>query len=183
MLTTAAVFGGGALGIVQWMGRDAAMERPVVFLSQKTPAELRERLRQLGSELAIRTRVVAALVRKEQDALQLEPSAGQAGTGIDSSIRIQTELEKAALIILHQADRRYDELDLKASAIEEYRQVIEYFPSTLGARKARQRLARIEKGLEGVYDEKADRRNGFVRHGSTDNRIGKWDPAADRGQT
>lgn len=193
-LTTAAALGVAALGIVQLMDRGVPiannssqqvakdseisagskpipMDKSIAALSQKNPAEIQERLRQLEIELEIKTMVVAALVRKEQDTLELDESASRIELKINASIRMRTELEKAALIILQQANRRYDELNLKASAIEEYRQVIEYFPSTLGAREARERLAQIETNQEGVYYEKGDDDKDFVHVGSTNGSI------------
>ena len=193
-LTAAAALGVAALGIVQLMDRGVPIannssqqaakdigispgsepipvDKSIAANSPKNPAEIQQRLRQLEIELEIRTMVVAALVKQEQDELVRDESANRIEHKINASIRMRTELEKAALIILQQANRRYDELNLKASAIEEYRQVIEYFPSTLGAREARERLAQIETNQEGVYYEKGDDDKGFVHVGSTDGSI------------
>lgn len=57
---------------------------------------------------------------------------------------VHRQLDKAAFIIVYQADRMYRELNLRESAIESYNQAIKLFPQTQWAKVARERLAEIE---------------------------------------
>jgi len=63
---------------------------------------------------------------------------------------IEQELERAAYLIVYQADRYHRELDLPESAIASYRETIELFPRTRAAQTARVRLAELgnEKGSQ-----------------------------------
>ena len=57
---------------------------------------------------------------------------------------VRQQMDKAAFIIVYQADRMYRELNLHESAIASYRQSIKLFPQTRWADVARERLAEIE---------------------------------------
>jgi len=57
---------------------------------------------------------------------------------------IQKQVDKTAFNLVYQADRMYRELNLKSSAIQTYKRVIELFPETHGAEVARERLLEIQ---------------------------------------
>jgi hypothetical protein len=57
---------------------------------------------------------------------------------------VDEELERAAYLIVYQADRYHRELDMPASAITSYRQTIDLYPGTRAAQTARDRLCQIE---------------------------------------
>jgi TolA-binding protein len=63
----------------------------------------------------------------------------------DPLVEVKEQLDKAAFIIVYQADRKYNELDLKESAIADYRQVIKLYPQTMWAGKAQERLNGIDQ--------------------------------------
>lgn len=56
---------------------------------------------------------------------------------------VENQVERAAFITVHYADRLYRELGQTRSAVESYRQTIEQFPQTQSANVARRRLAEI----------------------------------------
>lgn len=57
---------------------------------------------------------------------------------------VDEELERAAYLIVYQADRYHRELDMPESAIASYRQAIDLFPGTRAAQTAQDRLGQIE---------------------------------------
>ncbi len=58
---------------------------------------------------------------------------------------VENQVERAAFITVHYADRLYRELGQTRSAIESYRRTIELFPQTRSANVARRRLAEFQK--------------------------------------
>lgn len=64
----------------------------------------------------------------------------QLATVGDPLDEIDEQIEKAAGIIVHYADRKLNQLDLKESALADYRRVIQRFGQTYWAQVARQRL-------------------------------------------
>ena len=49
-------------------------------------------------------------------------------------------MEKAATTTLSQADRKYNQLDLKESAMADYRQIVQLYPQTQAAQQAQKRI-------------------------------------------
>lgn len=64
----------------------------------------------------------------------------------DPADDVRQEIERTALIIVHQADRKHQRLGLTESAVRDYQSVVESFPHTEWADVARMRLAALEKG-------------------------------------
>ena len=58
--------------------------------------------------------------------------------------RMESQIDRAAFVIVAQADRKARRWNLTDSAANDYRRVIELFPSTRWADVARQRLAGTE---------------------------------------
>lgn len=57
---------------------------------------------------------------------------------------IRKQVDKTAFILVYQADRMYNELNQKDSAIRAYNRVIKLFPQTQSAKVAEQRLSEIQ---------------------------------------
>jgi outer membrane protein assembly factor BamD (BamD/ComL family) len=55
------------------------------------------------------------------------------------------QVDKAAFVLVYQADRLYRELNRTESAVEAYNQVIQFFPKNRWADVARQRLSEIRE--------------------------------------
>ncbi len=81
----------------------------------------------------------ASLKQQRLDELQ-----AQLASIPDPIEEIQKQVDKTAFILVCQADRMYHEFDLKASAIQTYKRVIERFGQTQWAEVARNRLAEIK---------------------------------------
>lgn len=103
---------------------------------------------------ALRMELLA--IRAEAEALRAEVLAARpapARTHVRPAVTMDTvddELERAAYLIVYQADRYHRELDLPKLAIASYRQTIDLFPKTRAAQTARDRLTELEtpKGHE-----------------------------------
>ena len=97
--------------------------------------QLQQELKQLQDQVdALRVELDTALaVLRELQAARSDPLA-----------EVQRQVERAAFIMVFQADRMYRQLRLPASAVDSYRRVIALFPDTHWAQVARQRLSEIE---------------------------------------
>jgi hypothetical protein len=124
------------------VGRDGPQQAVQVEIEQ-----LRAEVAQLRAEAEERKAILTEVLKRQErqeriDRLEaLERQVRQQG---DPSAEVNRLVERAALVILYQADRKYNELDLKESAIADYRQVIKLYPETRWAESARQRLADIK---------------------------------------
>jgi TolA-binding protein len=58
---------------------------------------------------------------------------------------IEKNVDKTAFILIYQADRMYNELNQKESAVKAYQQIIELFPNNQWAEQARKRLSEIKE--------------------------------------
>ena len=54
-------------------------------------------------------------------------------------------MDKAAFVLIYQADRLYKELNRTESAVAAYKEIIQLFPTNRWAEVARERLAEIDK--------------------------------------
>ena len=111
--------------------------------SRDEVVRLRAEIKQLRAEaddiLAAAKRML--VLQKRQTLLaELERIRAQP----DPIEQVRQQMDKAAFIIVYQADRMYRELNLHESAIESYQQAITLFPETHWAAVARERLAEIE---------------------------------------
>lgn len=112
-------------------------------------ARLQARIAQLQAEANVRTRMVQQMrIHHEQQQRLTELYRRRAAIG-DPLERVRQELEKAAFVTVYQANRKYDELGLKESAMADYRLVIKYHPTTKWAQVARRRLAEIQNKPKG----------------------------------
>jgi len=106
--------------------------------------QLRSEVAQLRSEAEFRTAILAEVLRVQKQQAKIRALERQVRSQTDPLAEVNRLVERAALVILYQADRKYNELNLKESAIADYQQVIQYYPNTRWAESARQRLAEIE---------------------------------------
>ena len=58
---------------------------------------------------------------------------------------IDRQVDKAAFILVYQADKLYKELNQTDSAVQAYKEVIQLFPTNQWANVARERLSQIEQ--------------------------------------
>jgi hypothetical protein len=86
-------------------------------------------------------REVAESDRRERRLGALE--AELAGIG-DPMKEIERQVDKAAFVMVYEADRLYQQLNQTESAVEAYKEVIRLFPRNRWATVARERLSEIQ---------------------------------------
>lgn len=111
---------------------------------QREIEQLRAEVAQLRSEAEFRTVILAEVLRVQKQQAKIRALERQVRSQTDPLAEVNRLVERAALVTVYQADRKYNELDLKESAIADYRQVIKLYPETRWAERARRRLAEIE---------------------------------------
>lgn len=102
------------------------------------------------AELSIRTDAVVNLLdevlekeRRQKELAEIEARLVSVGDPMED---IEREVDKAAFVLVYQADIMYRQLEQTDSAVKTYKQVIEYFGDNRWAEVARERLKEIEKG-------------------------------------
>lgn len=113
-------------------------------LAQGEIKQLQAAVAQLRAEAEVRTAILAEVLRVQKQQAKIRALERQVRQHSDPLAEVNRLVERAALVTLYQADRKYNELNLKESAIADYRQVIKLYPETRWAKRARQRLAEIE---------------------------------------
>ena len=100
-------------------------------------------------QLARQTEATLALVQevlvwqKQQD--ELRKLNRQLARYTHSPGSVKAEVDEAAFVLVYQADRMVDDVNTKNTAIENYKNVIKYFPDNKWAETARQRLKKIQQ--------------------------------------
>jgi hypothetical protein len=108
-------------------------------------ARLWREIEQLRIEGDARSKLIAQARERMAQNRRLAKLKYQLATTPDPLDEINRQIEETACIIVFHADRKLNELDLKESALADYRRVIKRFGQTHWAKVARQRLdANIE---------------------------------------
>lgn len=101
------------------------------------------------AQLSERTDSIVALLEEVLESDKRQQRLAQANARLakigDPLEEINAEVDKAAFVLLYQADVMYEQLKQTESAVKTYNQVIEYFGQTRWADAARERLAEIKK--------------------------------------
>jgi len=104
---------------------------------------VRAEIARLRAEGDLRMEIISrtlAIQQRELRLAQLEREAAQP----DPLRLAQAQVEEAASILVHHADRLHRTFDLQASAIDSYRRTIDLFPQTRSAQTARARLVELQ---------------------------------------
>ncbi len=111
-------------------------------------------------QLQVRTDAALNLIQEvlvaKQEQYSLDELEAQLASIPDPLEEIQRQVDTTAHILVYQADRLYRELNRTDSAVETYNRVIELFPKTIQAQKARQRLLEIESRKFNKIDSKGE---------------------------
>ena len=91
----------------------------------------------LETELAAKRIELEAMLDADRAASQAMPRY------VAAAETTQDQVEQAAFVIVHQADRKRNELGLPTEAEADYRRVLELFPQTRSAEIARERLNQL----------------------------------------
>jgi len=115
-------------------------------LPQQKITSLEAQIQQLQARADATSNLVQELLENERKQHKLDELQAQLASIPDPIEEIQKQVDKTAFNLVYQADRMYRELNLKSSAIQTYKRVIELFPETHGAEVARERLSEIQNG-------------------------------------
>ena len=113
-------------------------------------AQLQRELVQLRAEIDMRMTLVEEMIARQEQREKMAQLRRRLAAIPDPIEEINRQIEQAALTITYQADRKYDKLNLKQSAIEDYHRVIKLYPHTHWAQHARKKLKQIESQQKGI---------------------------------
>jgi tetratricopeptide (TPR) repeat protein len=116
---------------------------------------LEKQFEQLQAKTDAAVNLIQEMLVAEQKQHSLNELEAQLASIPDPLEVIQKQVDKTASILVFQADRLY-RVNRKDSAIETYNRVIELFPRTIQAQKARQRLLEIESRKFNKIDSKGE---------------------------
>ena len=114
------------------------------FVKEEDIKHLQAEVERLESEVDSMLAAVREVIAEEKSnatLVKLEAELASIGDPIED---VQREVDRAAFIIVYQADRMYKEHGLINAAVESYKRAIEFFPENKWAEVARSRLLEIE---------------------------------------
>jgi tetratricopeptide (TPR) repeat protein len=104
-------------------------------------------LAQLQARTDATLKLIQDVLEKERQQRKLAELEAKLANIRDPLKEVQEQIEKTAFILVYQADRMYQQRNQRDSALATYNRVIELFPQTRSAEKARQKLSEIQNGL------------------------------------
>ncbi len=107
-------------------------------------ARLQKEIDQLKAEADARMKIVRELIALEKKRKTLDELEQKLASMKDPVEEMRQQVEKAAFILVYQADRKLSEYNLRNSALADYHQAVEFFPNTQAAQKARLKIAELE---------------------------------------
>jgi len=116
---------------------------------------LEKQFEQLQAKTDAAVNLIQEMLVAEQKQYSLDELEAQLASIPDPLDEIQRQVDKTASILVFQADRLY-RAQRTDSAIETYNRVIDLFPKTIQAQKARQRLLEIESRKFNKIDSKGE---------------------------
>ena len=116
---------------------------------------LEKQFEQLQAKTDAAVSLIQEMLVAEQKQHSLSELEAQLASIPDPLDEIQKQVDKTASILVFQADRLY-RTNRTDSAVETYNRVIELFPKTIQAQKARQRLSEIESRKFNKIDSKGE---------------------------
>ena len=106
-------------------------------------ASLETQIQQLQARTDATLKLIQEVLDRQRQQRRLNQLEAKLASIPDPLEEIREQVDTAAFYIVYQADRKFNELNLKDSAIADYRRVIELFPQTQSAEVARKRLENI----------------------------------------
>ena len=120
-----------------------AIKQTQTTQKQEQIASLEAKVQQLQTRTDAMLNLISDVLDREQKQLRLTEARARLADMADPLEEVHRQIDKTAFILLYQADRRYNQLNLKDSAIQTYKRVLELFPQTESAKTAKQRLQKI----------------------------------------
>lgn len=108
-------------------------------------AALEEQVRQLQERTDATLRLVENVLAQDRRQRRLDDAEAELASAPDPMEQVQRQVDKAAFVLIYQADRLYRELNRTESAVAAYKEIIQLFPTNRWAEVARERLAEIDK--------------------------------------
>jgi tetratricopeptide (TPR) repeat protein len=119
-------------------------------------ASLEEQVQQLQAQADATLRLVQEVLEQDRQERRLAGLRAELASIPDPLQEIEKQVDKAAFLLIYQADRLYLELNQSESAVATYKEVIQLFPTNRWAEVARERLSQIEQRQFNKSGDKGD---------------------------
>lgn len=113
-------------------------------------ARLEEKVAELTMQTEASQKFISELVEREKQSVRLLELEDELASIPDPLAEIERQYDRAAFVLVYQADRLYKELNLKGSAVETYNRVIDLFPENKWAEVARTRLSEMSESENSI---------------------------------
>jgi hypothetical protein len=119
-----------------------SLQKPVTEpkINSTESAAMQMKIKQFQASNDATIKLVHDIIEQERSQQRLNILKAELASIPNPIEQINEELDRTAFILVYSADKMYDELNLKDSAIETYKRVIKLFPDNRWAQEARQRL-------------------------------------------
>jgi len=114
-------------------------------MSPQQIASLEQQIKELNIRADATLKLVREVLDRQNKIDEIQKLNAQLASYGDPLQEIKEKVDEAALMTFLHADRLYNELNQKESAVDSYKSVIKYFPDTPSAEMAKQKLIEIEK--------------------------------------
>lgn len=108
-------------------------------------ASLEEQVQQLQARTDATLKLVQEVLEQDRRQRRLTAQEAELASIPDPMQQVERQVDKAAFVLIYQADRLYKELNQTESAVAAYKEIIQLFPTNRWAEVARERLAEIDK--------------------------------------
>jgi TolA-binding protein len=125
--------------------RDGGVKVADAAAEQVRIAKLEKQVDQLQAKNDAMLDLVNEVIERDRRDRRLAKLHAELASIPDPIKEIEKNVDKTAFILIYQADRMYNELNQKESAVKAYQQVIELFPNNQWAEQARKRLSEIKE--------------------------------------
>ncbi|MBN1795889.1 MAG: hypothetical protein JW804_04390 [Sedimentisphaerales bacterium] len=127
-------------------------DRPTQIAHQDVKIEtIQHKVSQLEKSTETTLALIDKILDREERLRRIDELEAKVAKMDDSLNQVRLEFDKTAFILVNNANRMYDELDMKRPAIEEYKRIISLYPQSRWAEVAKQKLLEIknEKNRKG----------------------------------
>jgi hypothetical protein len=120
-------------------------ERQKKTLSPQQLAALQQDIKRLNASADATLKLVTEVIERQNRIENLQRLNAQLTRYVDPYQQLRENLNKTAFILLDRADEDYKQFNDIDSAVEAYNRIVEFFPDTPSAEKAKQKLVEIQK--------------------------------------
>lgn len=119
-------------------------------------ASLEEQVKQLQAQTDATLKLVQEVLETDRQQRRLAALEAELASIPDPVQQMEERVDKAAFVLLYQADRLYKDLNQTESAVAAYKEVIQLFPENQWADVARERLDQIEQRQINKSEDKGE---------------------------